>query len=116
MYLCFAYFLLRFSQWKDMSMCNCGILSHFTLIHTTTTTTVNMPRQFKLGTHRKPRSQHLKQKSPPEPENLIVSLPLSAFTGAPLHSTKSLTKRLEVVGGLPCGRFISIPCLHCLKM
>ena len=41
------------------------------------------------------------------PESLPVSFPLSSFTAAPCHSTESLLERLDVTGGLPCGKLIT---------
>ena len=62
-----------------------------------------MPRRFKLGTLRKQKKQQQVTPSP-EPESLIVSLPLAAFTNSPLLNTESLQNRLEAVGGLPSGK------------
>ena len=60
-----------------------------------------LPSQFTVM----PRTWNISEVE--RPESLPVSFPLSSFTAAPCHSTKSLLERLDVTGGLPCGKLFT---------
>ena len=49
-----------------------------------------------------------------EPLSLVVSLPLQAFTEAPVSSPEMLVERLKAMSGLPSGKYNTdkFMCLH----
>ena len=68
-----------------------------------------MPKKFCLGRHNKneERKKHVARLAAAQSAcnsiSLMVSLPLQAFTEAPISNIEMLVRRLKAISGLPSG-------------